>query len=191
MSQDDAGCSILADIGSSTPHERFSLMLQERLDVEITKMHQVIKQVSMQVQEMQREVECVRLSQKQAMLRSCLQYYMDMFPNEMEHPLHYIRCLKNDLQEFIKSKEDVIKKSNDDAVVHAAFVSAVCRPFLSARRNKCHLSQAEATDTSAMMHHIELESSLAAVADLCVKCPNDFLMEFLCEAVDMPDLMGL
>lgn len=164
-------------------------MLQERLDDDINRLAETISGLSMQLHDVAGELQALRMSQKQGLMRACLKYYMDMYPNEMSSPLHYLRILRNDLLDYFASKGIELPSTQLKA---ADAASQMCRPFLAARRNKTLLSQTEAfaaAPVTTQRHHKELESSLLAVADLCLHCSDDLLMEFMCEAVDMPDLV--
>jgi hypothetical protein len=204
-------------LGNCTAHERFSIMLQERLDDELQELLQDLRTVKCQIAASERRA-CVW--HKRSQMRMMLTCYMAMFPNHTSSPTHYLRSLHKDMQLFMQNRNNNNNNNNTKTVllvtegileaaaagqVTKASVSSknmlvdeiaqdIAKPFLNARRRKSTGrilpmgDQSTLNPGSSRANCMELEARLLDIARLCALCPDDVLTEFVSDASDMPDL---
>jgi ABC-type molybdate transport system ATPase subunit len=185
--------TILADMTSASTHEKFSLMLQERLDGEVGELCRDVKDLTRALHDIRDTLRDIQLSHKQWYMRSYISYYMQIFTNDITSPMHYLRKLHEDILEFRARNNDIIVGvgSERDADVLA-------RPFL---RGRCTNTNTN-TNSTVIDGHIqthnqthnmyagELNDLLTDIARWCAGASNDMLLEFLIYAQDLPDLIG-
>ena len=183
--------TITACLADCSAHEKFSIMLQERLDNELSELHRTVACLTQETASLRECVRAMSVAQKQVLLRMTLRYYMETFPNIMGTSAHYLNSMANDLYAFLKHRHPsaLVAAVASDAASIAELIAA---PFVSSRRAMLYPRNAAQGrhDEEEDLDSAAMERTLLDIARLYDACPADVLMEFACEVSDMPDLLN-
>ena len=181
--------------GDCSVHQKFSIMLQERLDSELRDLGQQVQGLQRGLAEARVHINEARISARRGHMRAMLTAYMGRFPNHLSSPTHYLQSLCTDLQAFVDERQatsmstrPIIRPMHSRTLTpdeeEERMAGEVCRPFLRCR------SSGSVLGTRNARHERELQDRMMQIARLCVQCSDDALMEIISNMTDIPDLMS-
>ena len=177
--------SIAENLSACTTHERFSIMLQERFDQELSQLHAVVSSLAAEVASMRASMQDAAVHQKQVVLWMVLQHYRVNYSNTLGSPSHYLRSFATDLDVFVRRRfpEAADSGACDDYSVAA---TAICAPFMRARID------ANLGAPIDHHHHLQEEQTKRLLQDIgttFARYSHDALLQFVCDVMDPPDLL--
>jgi hypothetical protein len=175
------------ELADATPHQKFSIMLQERMDDELPAMR-------VRLENMMKELVACKhrmvVSTKVMLLRQMIDMYKLTCSTCVDSDVHYLHCLRRDIECFIVESDVVLSTSSTDDVdvddegddsEIGRIAAAIAGPFVKSLRRKYRSSTLD-------VYYRRLEESLYTIAINIARTSDEVLMEFMCDN-DMPDLI--